>query len=85
MAHKRDAEYDVTYSIQAVKTEWWDAGVIICLGWGADLHMTQLMPLPFTISCCSKSRLVFTILVIPFWYRLTRVVPDKVQGAVKRL
>jgi len=32
MAHKRDAEYDVTYSIQAVKTEWWDAGVIICLG-----------------------------------------------------
>jgi len=33
-----------------------------------------------TISCSSKSRLV-----LPFWYRLTRVVPDKVQGAVKRL
>jgi len=32
------------------KTEWWDAGVVICLGQGADLHMAQLMPLPFTIS-----------------------------------
>jgi len=27
------------------KTEWWDAGMIICLGQGADLHMAQLMPL----------------------------------------
>jgi len=25
---------------------------------GADLHMAQLMPLPLTISCSSKSRLV---------------------------
>jgi len=21
------------------KTEWWDAGMVICLGHGADLHM----------------------------------------------
>jgi len=41
-------------------------------GWGGDLHMAQMMPLPFTISCSSKSRLV-----LPFWYWLTRVVPDK--------
>jgi len=34
------------------------AGVIMCLGQGADLHMAQLMPLPFAISCSSKSRLV---------------------------
>jgi len=34
--------------------------------------MAQLMPLPLTISCSGKSRLV-----LPFWYRLTRVVPDK--------
>ena len=27
------------------KTEWWDAGMVICLGQGADLHMAQLMPL----------------------------------------
>ena len=54
------------------KTEWWGAGVVICLELGADLHMAQLMPLPLTISCFSKSRLV-----LPFWYRLTRVVPEK--------
>ena len=46
--------------------------MVICLGWGVDLHMAQLMPLPLTISCSSKSRLV-----LPFWYRLTQVVPDK--------
>jgi len=28
------------------KTEWWGAGVVICLERGADLHMAQLMPLP---------------------------------------
>jgi len=28
------------------KTEWCDAGMVICLGQGADLHMVQLMPLP---------------------------------------
>jgi len=32
------------------KTEWWDAGVVMCLGQGADLHTTQLMPLPLTMS-----------------------------------
>jgi len=51
------------------KNEWWDAGMVICLGWGANLHVAQLMS---TVSCCSKSRLV-----LPFWYRFTRVVPDK--------
>jgi len=25
------------------KTEWWDAGVVICLEQGADLHLAQLM------------------------------------------
>jgi len=25
------------------KTEWWGAGVVVCLERGADLHMTQLM------------------------------------------
>jgi len=29
-----------------------------CLGWGANLHIAQQMPLPLTISCSSKSRLV---------------------------
>ena len=26
------------------KTEWWGAGMVICLERGADLHMAQLMP-----------------------------------------
>ena len=36
------------------KTEWWGAGVVICLERGADLHMAQLMPLLLTVSCFSK-------------------------------
>jgi len=39
--------------------------VVICLGRGAYLHMAQLMPLPLTVSCSSKSRLV-----LPFWFYL---------------
>jgi len=39
--------------------------MVFCLGRGADLHMVQLMPLPLTISCSSKSSLVLS-----FWYRL---------------
>jgi len=45
------------------KTEWWGAGVVICLQRGADLHMAQLMPLPLTVSCFSKIQIGFTFLV----------------------
>jgi len=45
------------------KLEWWVAGVVICLERGADLHMPQLMPLPFTVSCFSKIQIGFTFLV----------------------
>jgi len=54
------------------KTEWWGAGVVVCLEQGADLHVAQLMPLPLTVSCFSKIQIVF-----PFWYRLTWVIPKK--------
>jgi len=54
----------VRKSIRPVKkTEWWGAGVDICLERGADLHMAQLMPLPLTISCFSKTQTGFTFLV----------------------
>jgi len=36
------------------KKNWWDAGLVMCLGQDADWHMVHLMPLPFTISCFSK-------------------------------
>ena len=52
--------------------------VFMCLGQGADLHIAQPMPLPLTISCSSKSRLV-----LPFWCRLNRVVPYKIQEGHK--
>jgi len=45
------------------KTEWWGAGVVICLEQGADLHMAQLMQLPLTVSCFSKIQIGFTFLV----------------------
>jgi len=45
------------------KTEWWDAGVVICLEQGADLHMAQLMPPPLTVSCFSKIQTGFTFLM----------------------
>ena len=51
--------------------------------WGADLHIAQQMPLPLPISCSSKSRLVLTFLVLPFWYLLTRVDPDIFQTSSK--
>jgi len=44
------------------KLEWWGAGMVICLGQGADLHMGQLMPLPLTVSCFSKIHIGFTFL-----------------------
>jgi len=39
-------------------SEWWNAGVVVSIGQGADLYMAKPMPLPLTISCSSKSRLV---------------------------
>jgi len=46
-----------------VETEWWGAGVVICMERGADLHMAQLMPLPLIVSCFSKYQIGFTFLV----------------------
>ena len=47
-----------------MKTEWWGAGMVICLELGADLHTAQLMPLPLTVSCFSKIQIGFTFLVL---------------------
>jgi len=58
--------------IWPVKNKWWGAGMVICLERGADLHMAQLMPLPLTASSFSKIQML-----LPFWYQLTRAVPDK--------
>jgi len=44
------------------KTEWWGAGMVICLEQDADLCMAQLMPLPLTVSCFRKK---------PDWFYLS--------------
>ena len=48
------------------KTEWWGASMVICLERGADLHAAQLMPLPLTVSCFSKTHIGFTFLVLAY-------------------
>ena len=48
----------------AFKTlEWRGAGVVMCPERGADLHMSQLMLLPLTVSCFSKIQIGFILLV----------------------
>ena len=37
--------------------------MVVCLEQDADLHMAQLMPLPLTDSCFSKTQIGFTFLV----------------------
>ena len=46
------------------KTEWWGAGMVICLERVANLHTAQLIPLPLTVSCFSKLQIGFTFLVL---------------------
>jgi len=45
------------------KTEWWGAGMVVCLELGADLHTAQLTPLPLTVFCFSKIQIGSTFLV----------------------
>jgi len=39
--------------------------MVIYLERGADLHMSQLMPLSLTVSCFSKIQIGFTFLQVP--------------------
>jgi len=38
--------------------------MVICVEQGADLHMSQLMPLPLTVSCFSEIQIRCTFLVL---------------------
>ena len=50
-------------SIWSVKTEQRGAGVVICLERDANLHITQLMPLPLSVYGFSKIQIGFSFLV----------------------
>jgi len=48
------------------ETERWGAGVVICVERDADLRMSQLMPLPFTVDCFSRIQIGFTFLILAY-------------------
>ena len=48
-------QINLSIYLSTTASEWWGAGVVICLERDVDLHMAQLMPLPLT---SVKSRLV---------------------------
>jgi len=57
----------------------WKLSFVVCSlhyvsGSRCRFHIAQLMPLLLTTSCSSKSKLL-----LPFWCRLTQVVPDIIQ------
>ena len=60
------------------------AGVVICLGRGADLHMAQQMPLPLTVSCFSKIQIGFTFLVLFLEWGISfgKLYPSKWNGGI---
>ena len=53
------AELGGRKGIRPVKTEQWDACLVVCLELNADLHTAQLMPLPLTVSCLSEIQIGF--------------------------
>jgi len=60
--------YAISFCAFMLLVGWRNAGMVMCLDRGADLHMAQLMQLPLTISCSSESRLV-----LPSWFYLSGV------------
>ena len=57
------------------KTEWWGAGVVVCLESGTDLHMAQLMPLP--LAACSSALLLGRFDCIYSFIWLAERLPDR--------
>ena len=54
--------------------------MVVCLGRDADLYMAHLIPLPLTVSCSRKSRLV---LILRFLVPAHKGSPDILGSGVK--
>ena len=64
--------------IRPVKTEWWGAGMVVCLERLSFWSEVQTCIWPSWCHCHPLSLAsVKSRLVLPFWYQLTWVVPDK--------
>jgi len=62
-------------------------GMLLWLSVWGEMQIC-ICPADATATHCLLLQLIqigFTFLVLPFWYWLTQVVPNTVQGAVKRL
>ena len=74
--------------IQPVKTEWWGAGMVMCLRWGADLHVAQLMPLPLTVSTTTTHTTVLWLSGfcpgLPWWAGSKNVKPKPIWFSWKK-
>ena len=62
-SHRLQCFDAVGWATGRASSQWWGAGMVICLEQGADLHMAQLMPLLLTVSCLSKIQIGFTFLI----------------------
>jgi len=61
-----------------------DAGMVLCLGQGAELHIAQLNAVAAHFLLL-QIQIGFTFMVLPFWCRLTWMVLDKVQEGRKMI
>ena len=57
--------------------------MVMCLGQGADLHNGPADAIATQYRLLQQIQIGFTFLLLPFWCRLTQVVPDKIQAGRK--
>ena len=60
------------------KTEWWGAGIVMCLGQGADFAYGAA-----DATATHYLLLKYIQIILPFWCRLTQVVLEKIQEGHK--
>jgi len=67
----------------ACKNEWLDAVMVICLWMRCRLAYSPADAIVTHYLLLQQFQIGFTFLVLPFWYLLTRVVPDRFQQSSK--
>ena len=87
MKHTIDTQYHIMDRNQPHPLEKLNSIVDLGVHFDSNLtfrdHISEKINKAYSVSCSSKSRLVLTFLVLPFWYLLTRVDPDIFQTSSK--